>query len=176
MTAKYLCCVREHLQRNISCCWDNIQWNSCDSTNFPKFTKTNKTSKQTPKNLKPWNNTHTNPLKSYRALEIKRRICKFDVLFLGEFFVVKIISGSRWVLISSKSVMLTFLFYWKIRGEMQQFFILFSYRINIVKPSKEVELFDLKGPKQDFLNKGILFYHFILFVIKFNCNVSVHYI
>lgn len=75
-----------------------------------------------------------------------------------------IISGLRLqVLSSSKS----FLFYRKVRVEMQHVFILFSNRKNILKTSKEGELFDLKGPKQDFKYKGIFFYHFILLVIKF---------
>lgn len=56
--------------------------------------------------------------------------------------------------------------------ETQHIFILFSNRINIVKNSKEV--IDLKGPKQDLLNKGILFYLFKLLVIKFNSKISVH--
>lgn len=51
---------------------------------------------------------------------------------------------------------------------MQHILILFSNRINILKTIKEVELFDLKGPKQYFFNKGIFFYHFLLLVNTFN--------
>lgn len=38
--------------------------------------------------------------------------------------------------------------------------LFFSNRITILRTSKKVELFDLKGPQMDFFNKGILFYHF----------------
>lgn len=72
--------------------------------------------------------------------------------------------------------MLTFLFYWKVWVETHHFLILFSIRINILRSSEEVELFDLKGPEQVFLNKGILFYHYKLLVLLVTLNLIVRFL